>query len=239
MNRTYRTHWYSERHLLISPCDAAAAPACIRAFAHALHHAQLPGIRDLTPAASTLLVHLDPAASPEEVLATIITRLDALDPQSTPAPMREVEIPFCSTSKFAPDLASDLAPDLAWCAQHSGLSIPEFLARFCSLTFEAAFVGFMPGFAYLSGLDPTLHVPRLPSPRQRVPAGSIAIAGDMAGIYPFASPGGWRLIGRTPHVMFDPARAQPALIEAGCRVRFTQIDHERFESLVREQERQP
>jgi len=232
MGPRYLTHWYSERHLLVSPVDSQLARELVRAFTHALHENPPEAMLDLTPAAASLLVHFDPAVATPlgQLLDETCRLLDsvAIDRESGQI-ARIIDIPFSSTI--------ELAPDLAACAQHAGLSAPDFLERFCATTYETAFVGFMPGFAYLSGLDLSLHVPRLPSPRQRVPAGSVAIAGDMAGIYPCASPGGWRLIGRTPRVMFDPARAQPALLEAGCRVRFIQIDPAQFETLQREQER--
>lgn len=231
MGPRYTSHWYSERHLLITPVEPREAGRLVRAFARALLEHPPESMLDLTPSAACLLLHLDPAAAihSHTLLHQVQRVLDDLNEDGHAEEVRSlIEIPFCSTPELAPDLSS--------CAQHAGLSAHAFLDRFCSLTFEAAFVGFMPGFAYLSGLDPALHVPRLPTPRPRVPAGSIAIAGDMAGIYPFASPGGWQLIGKTPRVMFDPARTQPSLIEAGFRVRFTQIDPVRFESLLQEQE---
>jgi allophanate hydrolase subunit 1 len=89
------------------------------------------------------------------------------------------------------------------------------------LTFTVAFCGFTPGFAYLTGLEERHHLPRLDSPRPQVPAGSVAVAGPYAGIYPRSSPGGWQLLGQTEVTMFDPSRAEPALLTPGTRVRFT------------------
>jgi len=137
---------------------------------------------------------------------------------------RTITIPFCVGEQHSPDLA-DIA---AAC----GMSASEVVERFVASDFAAAFVGFAPGFAYLDGLSPALRVERLASPRTRVPAGSVAIAGDRAGIYPFALPGGWRILGRTPLAMFDPMRAQPSLIRAGDAVRFVRIDDATFQRLV-------
>jgi KipI family sensor histidine kinase inhibitor len=89
------------------------------------------------------------------------------------------------------------------------------------LTFTVAFCGFTPGFAYLVGLPERYQLPRLDSPRPKVPAGSVAVAGPYAGVYPRSSPGGWQLLGQTEVTMFDPTQAEPALLTPGTRVRFT------------------
>lgn len=136
---------------------------------------------------------------------------------------RTITIPFCADD--------DLAPDLPSLAAHCGLTREGVLDRFTGSAFTAAFLGFAPGFAYLDGLDPSLHMPRLESPRPRVAAGSVAVAAERAGIYPFALPGGWRILGQTPLVIFDPFREEPALIHAGDGVRFARIDRAEFERL--------
>jgi len=97
------------------------------------------------------------------------------------------------------------------------------IARHAAAEYRVAFIGFLPGFPYLMGLDPALHVPRRATPRTRVPAGSVAIGGAQTGIYPVASPGGWHVIGRTAIRLFDPAAAQPSLLRAGDRVRFVPV----------------
>jgi KipI family sensor histidine kinase inhibitor len=113
--------------------------------------------------------------------------------------------------------------DLTSLALETGLSEEAIVAVHSGTSFIAAFTGFAPGFAYLLGLPPELQVPRLDEPRTRVPAGSVAIAGEYSAVYPTASPGGWRLIGRTEAVMFDPSSERPALIEPGAIVRFVQV----------------
>jgi len=114
-------------------------------------------------------------------------------------------------------------PDLEALAAHARLDPDEVVARHQACVFQVAMIGFQPGFPYLLGLDPALAMPRLATPRARVPAGSVAIGAAQGGIYPRASPGGWRLIGRTAAVLFDPDRSPPALFRSGDRVRFVAV----------------
>ncbi|HEY3530868.1 MAG TPA: allophanate hydrolase subunit 1 [Nocardioides sp.] len=109
-------------------------------------------------------------------------------------------------------------PDLDHVAERWGCSVDEVVARHQATAFVSAFCGFAPGFAYLTGLD--AEVPRLATPRTRVPAGSVALAGRWCGVYPTESPGGWRVIGRTDVPLWDPRRTEPALLAPGTRVRF-------------------
>ncbi|HZQ16344.1 MAG TPA: 5-oxoprolinase subunit PxpB [Gaiellaceae bacterium] len=138
-------------------------------------------------------------------------RLDGVSVESAPAPAeaRLVEIPVRYDG-----------PDLADVARLAGVSPEEVAARHAAGVYTVAFLGFAPGFAYLLGGDELLHVPRLASPRERVPAGSVAVAGPYSAVYPRESPGGWRLLGRSDLVLFDPQRTEPALLAPGDRVRF-------------------
>ena len=111
-------------------------------------------------------------------------------------------------------------PDLAAVAEHTGRSPEEVARRHAAASYRVGFIGFAPGFAYLLGGDPQLAVPRRDEPRERVPAGSVALAGAYTAVYPSASPGGWQLIGRTTVRVFDADRRPPALLEPGARVRF-------------------
>lgn len=110
-------------------------------------------------------------------------------------------------------------PDLGWVAEHWGVDETEVVRRLAATELVSAFCGFAPGFAYLAGLPAALAVPRLASPRPRVPAGSVALADTWCGIYPTASPGGWRVVGRTAAVLWDAHREPPALLAPGTRVR--------------------
>ncbi len=113
--------------------------------------------------------------------------------------------------------------DLDDVADLCGMSVEALVARHSASEFEVAFCGFAPGFAYLSGLDPALVVPRLATPRTSVPAGSVAIADRWSAVYPRESPGGWRLIGRTSATVWDLGRTPPALLSPGSHVRFAAV----------------
>lgn len=167
--------------------------------------ADLPGIRDLVPGARTLLV-----LTTADRLAQVSAALQAL----TPPPVADR-----TGAVRTLDVHYD-GPDLQTVAQRTGLPVEQVVRRHSAVTYLAAFAGFAPGFSYLSGLDPALHLPRRDAPRSRVPAGAVAIADCWSAVYPRASPGGWHLIGRTDAIMFDLTRADPALLPPGTRVRF-------------------
>jgi len=111
-------------------------------------------------------------------------------------------------------------PDLAFVAAHTGLSADEVIRRHTAPTYTVYFIGFTPGFPYLGGMDVRLTAPRLETPRARVPAGSVGIAGPQTGVYPLESPGGWRIIGRTHLPLFDLSAQPPSLLSPGDEVRF-------------------
>jgi KipI family sensor histidine kinase inhibitor len=113
--------------------------------------------------------------------------------------------------------------DLEFVAARTGLAVDAVVAAHEAALYRSAFCGFAPGFAYLTGLDERLHVPRLDSPRPRVDAGSVAIAGPYSGVYPNQMPGGWRILGHTDAVLWDLGRAHPALLEPGTTVRFRSV----------------
>ncbi|SDJ02500.1 5-oxoprolinase subunit PxpB [Paenibacillus naphthalenovorans] len=140
-----------------------------------------------------------------------------------------VVIPACFGGVFGMDLGE--------VAAQAGLTEERTIELFCSHTYTVYLIGFMPGFAYLGGLPDRLCCPRLDRPRPYVPAGSVGIAGTQTGVYPFASPGGWRIIGRTPETLFDPHRERPSLLQPGDRVRFEPLTPERYEELERELQR--
>jgi allophanate hydrolase subunit 1 len=150
--------------------------------------------------------------------------LRAGDPAPAAGVWCEVEIPVCYGGEHGPDLDA--------VAAHAGLSRDEVVARHAGAGYTVAMLGFAPGFPYLLGLDPALHVPRRANPRTRVPSGSVAIGGAQTGIYPRELPGGWHLIGRTPRALFDPARNPPCLLAPGDRVRFRTITADEFAPLA-------
>ena len=179
-------------------------------------------LRDLVPAYASVGVFFDPMLVETEALkAWLRTLLDALpaDTRTIAASTRTVEIPVMYGGEAGPDLES--------AAAELGLEPGELIARHAAGEYTVAMIGFAPGFPYLLGLDPALALPRLATPRSSVPAGSVGIGGAQTGIYPRESPGGWRLIGRTPLTLFDPSRDQPALLAPGDRVRFVAMDASR------------
>lgn len=148
------------------------------------------------------------------------------DPALTAAQIRQWRPPAVvrtTTHALVPIPVTYDGEDLASVAELWRTSERGVINRLNSTEFQVAYCGFSPGWAYLAGLPPALAVPRLASPRAKVPAGSVALGGEYAGIYPTASPGGWRLVGRTAVALFDPERDPPALLTPGTRVRFIEV----------------
>lgn len=192
----------------------------------AVRGAGIEGVVDVTLAYSTVLAHVDPARASEEVLRAIaraIARAASGAGEGETRVGREVVIPVCYGGEFGPDLED--------VARMGGMSAEEAAARHASGRYVVRFIGFAPGFGYLEGLPEGLHAPRLARPRARVAAGSVGIAGAQTGVYPRATAGGWRLIGRTPVVMFDAERAEPSVLGGGDVVRFVSISAREFERM--------
>jgi len=194
----------------------------VRRLLLSLREAPRAGVLNLHPAYASLLVDFDPLRVGVADLADEIRQRLAAASASATAPPRLVEIPVCYGGEWGPDLEA--------VAGHCGLAPGQVIERHSGPEYLVSFLGFSPGFPYLSGLDPALATPRLASPRKHVPAGSVAIGGAQAGIYPSASPGGWRVIGRTPLRLFDPQRWMPALLEMGDRIRFRPVSLEEFQT---------
>ncbi|MCE4553545.1 5-oxoprolinase subunit PxpB [Roseateles cellulosilyticus] len=207
--------------LLVRPLGEAAL-ACSVDAPLALEHQQrlwqlaaaladLPGMLELTPGMNNLLVGFDPLRTDPAQLADAVLDLWA-KPLRRRTAGRLVDIPV----RYG---GAD-GPDLEFVASHCGLAPEEVVSRHTAAEYVVYFLGFQPGFAYLGGLDGSLHTPRRDEPRVAVPAGSVGIGGVQTGIYPLATPGGWQLIGRTALPLFDPAAEPPTLLAPGDRVRF-------------------
>ena len=125
----------------------------------------------------------------------------------------------------------EFGPDLGDVAEHTRLSEEEVVKRYCESPLYCFMNGFTPGFPYLGGMDPSLETPRLKSPRELIPANSVAIGGAQAGAYSIASPGGWRIIGRVPYELYDPNRDPAVAIQAGMWVRFYPVNRERYNEI--------
>ena len=201
--------------------------ARIATLAQRLRESLPIGVLDIVPAYSTLALHYDPAAvgsgtSPYEALAEIIGNWLQTQSVETSAAGRLVEIPVCYGGTFGEDLEA--------LARMRNLSVEQVIAIHGGTDYHVHMLGFVPGFAYLGGLDARLATPRRDSPRPRVPAGSVGIGGEQTGVYPLDTPGGWQIIGRTPLQLFKPDASPPSLLNAGDVVRFVSISAQEFES---------
>lgn len=195
--------FFGDSALLVEVTDSAAAQQLRRA----LLDAGIAGMCELIPGYHTLLIEFDPLILDT---AKLLRRLPKLSEHASSAwEGREHEIGVGYDGE-----------DLEEVARLTGLETTEVIRRHCAPLYSVAFLGFAPGFPYLSGLDPKLRVPRLKTPRTRVMAGSVAIADEFAGIYPQATPSGWRVLGHTDAVLFDSSRVQPAFLMPGDKVRF-------------------
>jgi KipI family sensor histidine kinase inhibitor len=182
---------------LLVEVDSLTEVAAVRAALHGL-----PGIEELVPAARTVLVKGELQQVREALKGIDLTRVPATHP-------REITIPVIYDG-----------PDLDLVAGTANTTTDEVVRLHTEATYEVAFCGFAPGFGYLTGLPESLRQPRLDSPRTKVPQGSVGIAGEFTAAYPRATPGGWRLIGRTEITLFDPKADPPALLAPGDQVRF-------------------
>lgn len=177
-------------------------------WALGLRRLDLPGVIDVVPAAETVLVRCADVAA----LAEVVAHLDDVVPVSVTEAVATVSI----------DVVYD-GDDLAEVAQAAGLGVDDVVRLHSAAEYRVAFCGFAPGFGYLTGLPPELHLPRRSSPRTQVPAGAVAIAASYTAVYPRPSPGGWNLIGTTRHVLFDVERDPPAVLQPGTTVRFRRV----------------
>ena len=200
--------------------------ARVMALHRAVVAARLPGIVETLPTFRSLMVFYDPLTATRAQLEPQVLALTAATGERAAAG-KLWRLPVCYDGEFAPDLAE--------VAERRKKSVEQVVALHVGATYFAYVLGFMPGFAYLGGLPAELDLPRRKEPRVRVPQNSVAIAGEMTAIYPWESPGGWHLIGRTPIALFDLRREQPILWSAGDEVQFTRIDrnaHDRIAAQV-------
>jgi KipI family sensor histidine kinase inhibitor len=201
----------SDRSLLVVFGDRICAQAHARVVHLTGGLAGARGVLNLHPAYASVLIDFDPRRHTHAQMESLVRQcLDLPDPPD-PLP-RTIEIPV--------QFGGESGPDLEDVARHTGLAPQRVVELFTAPRYVVYFVGFSTCFPYLGGLIPELATPRLSAPRRHVPAGSVAIGGSQAGVYPLASPGGWRLIGRTSLRLFDPQAAPPPLVRMGDQVRF-------------------
>lgn len=200
----------------------------VKGLLDAIDEAAIEGVEALAPTYRSILVYYDPLKISLEELKQRLSDLGRSLPDASSSEASIFEIPTLYGGEFG--------PDLDFVASHTGLSPEEVIRIHAGTNYLVYMVGFNPGFPYLGGMSEKIAAPRLETPRVKIPAGSVGIAETQTGIYPLESPGGWRLIGRSPLKMFDPSRDSPALVEAGDLVRFVSIDEARYQEIQGEVE---
>jgi KipI family sensor histidine kinase inhibitor len=194
------------------------------ALFHAFQARHEPRIRNLHPGYASLLIDFDPLRLSHEELTSDVQQLASTHYSATGSDANVVTIPVCYDVEFGPDLSE--------VAQQAKLPTEEVIRLHSSPTYLVYFLGFSPGFVYLGGLPEILHTPRLATPRPSIAGGSVGIAGSQTGIYPVDSPGGWKLIGRTPVRMFDSEATPPTRLQPGDRMKFSAIDRGTFDEMM-------
>lgn len=218
--------WIVEFGRDIDPPTHARVMGLARALAEARAAGQWPEVIEWVPAYTTLTVHFA-TGSETDAAQDAADRLLALAGSTAPLsqPGRRWRLPVCFDAEFAPDLAE--------LAEAKGLLPEQVVALMTGTAFRVYMLGFQPGFPYMGGLPAALDRPRRTTPRTVVPERSVAVAGRMCAVYPWRSPGGWHLLGRTPLALFDAARSDPAWLHPGDEVRWAAIGRTRYDELRR------
>ncbi|MCV7287791.1 allophanate hydrolase subunit 1 [Mycolicibacterium wolinskyi] len=182
----------------------------VHRWAAAVRQADLPGVREVVPGLTTLLVTLDPESTNATVLRAALENLRPSPEQADDQGHHVIEVRYDGE-------------DLAEVSRLTGLTVAEVVEAHTGTPWRVAFCGFAPGFSYLVGGDARLRVPRRGEARIRVPAGAVAIAGAFSSVYPRVSPGGWQLLGHTDAVLWDTAAEPPAVLRPGATVQFRDV----------------
>jgi len=194
------------------------------ALAEAIEKEAIAGVRDVVPTYRSVAVHFDPLRTNYDRLLAALREQGGRPPQAAAAAATPTRIPVC--------YGGELGPDLPAVAKFGSLSEAEAIRIHTGTMYRVFMLGFVPGFAYMGIVDGRIAAPRHPTPRVRVPAGAVGIAGVQTGIYPAETPGGWQLIGRTPVKPFDVSKPDPFLLKAGDTVQFYAIDRVEYDRLT-------
>jgi len=195
----------------------------IRQYVYWLEQSCIEGIVEWVPAYTTLAVFYRPnIISYDELSQKLLKIGEKIESMPVPDPI-VIEIPTL--------YGKEAGPDIQFVAETNGLSEEEVVKIHSSSDYLIYMIGFVPGFPYLGGMDKRIAAPRKKTPRSRIPAGSIGIAGEQTGIYPLETPGGWQIIGRTPVKLYDPQKQDPILLKAGDYIRFVPITEREYEKI--------
>ncbi|AKG74587.1 5-oxoprolinase subunit PxpB [Salinicoccus halodurans] len=186
---------------------------------------EIRGIEEIVISYTSLIIYFDLFDADAEEIEKAVRNIDTDSLLEGGFEYRTVEIPVCYGGEFGPDIES---------FKENGLTADEVIDMHSGREYLVYMLGFMPGFPYLGGLDEKLHKARLDTPRMRIPAGTVGIGGEQTGMYPFESPGGWNLLGRTPVPLFDPGREEPILYRAGDRILYRPIDEQEYGEIARQ-----
>lgn len=184
---------------------------------------KIRGVTQLLPTFRSLMVFYDPMVISYERLVRKLRRFSPEQTEQSGEEKQIIQVPCCYDG-----------PDMEDMQRLTHLSREEIVKIHCGTVYKIYMMGFLPGFVYLGGLDPRLCVPRLATPRTRIEPGSVGIGGSQTGVYPVASPGGWRILGRTPLKFYDPRRTEPILCRSGQYIQFVPISREEYERMVAE-----
>ncbi|MBY8909969.1 5-oxoprolinase subunit PxpB [Salinicoccus roseus] len=195
------------------------------ALRHHIEGMEVDGINEIVLSYTSLIIYFDIFRTDAGTLEAMMEGIDEAALLDEEIEYRVIEIPVCYGGEYGPDIGN---------FEENGLSEQEVIDMHANKEYLVYMLGFMPGFPYLGGLDEKLHKPRLETPRVRIPAGSVGIGGRQTGMYPFESPGGWNLLGRTPVPLFDPGREETILYAAGDRIIYRPIDEDEYERIEKE-----
>lgn len=227
----WEINWTSERSVWVAARGERLGASDVAQLADWIAGQREKQIRAALPASGGVLVEFDlrqdRIVDPWALVASLLesygsSRDDRISASNVSE--RKITIPVCYDPSVGPDIES--------VASRLGMGVDEVVALHGERAYRVASMGFMPGFGYLEGVDDALRLPRMETPRTRVPAGSVAIAEGMTGVYPHQSAGGWHLIGRTPERLFDPGEDTPSLLRVGDRVRFEEISLDAYRDRV-------
>ena len=200
----------------------------VRIFNIAIKSADIPGVKETVPTYRSIIIHYDPCIISYDRLVYCLNDL-VYD-------MRNIEIPPTDILEIPVCYIGDKGPDIRNVAEYNHKTTDEVINIHTSTEYLIYMLGFTPGFMYLGGMSEEISTPRLKTPRQLIPAGSVGIAGSQTGVYPIDSPGGWQLIGRTPVRMYDPKREMPILPRAGQYIKFYAISEEEYDKIEQQVE---